>query len=505
MEMEILAAIFAPKMLFLITAGCLVGIILGAIPGMNGGIGISLLLPFTFTMRPEEALLMLGGVYMGSTYGGSISAILLNVPGTAESFCTALEGNPLARKRQGKLALYLAALSSVFGGLVGVICLIWFAPMLARAALRFGPPEIFLVGLVGLSVVGSLTGRNIWKGLFSVAFGLFLGMIGPDTVTGDNRLLYGSGSLVMGIELISLILGFFALSEMLSQMMAIYRKRSSLIADGDNKIESLGEETVFGTMRIMLQSKWLLLKSSVMGMFIGVLPGPGGAISAFVAYGEAKRTYKREEFGVGNPRGIIAAESANNGAVGGSLVPMLALGIPGSPTAAIMYGALIIHGLVAGPRLFTDNAPFAYTFIYGMLMTIVIMGLVGVVCVPMFSKILKIDMRYIIPVVMMCSLIGAFSMRNSMFDVYATVVFGVIGCLFARFGIPSSPVVLGLILGKLVETNFRLSVTLASARDQHVIQYIMSRPLSILIVLIGLFLVYANFKTMLLESKATKA
>jgi putative tricarboxylic transport membrane protein len=304
--------------------------------------------------------------------------------------------------------------------------------------------------------------------------------------------------------LISLILGFFAISEMLNQMIAIYRKRSSAIADGESKIESLGEETVLGTIKVMMHSKWLLVKSSLMGMFIGVLPGPGGAISAFVAYGEAKRAYKHEQFGVGNPRGIIAAESANNGAVGGSLVPMLALGIPGSPTAAIMYGALIIHGLVAGPRLFTDHAHFAYTFIYGMLITIIVMGMVGILCVPLFSKILTIDMRYIIPVVVMCSLVGAFSMRNSMFDVYATLVFGVIGCLFGRFGIPTSPVVLGLILGSLVESNFRLSVTLASAHNQNVVRYILSRPLSLFIVLIGLFLIYANFKTMLLESKATK-
>ncbi len=504
MEMEILAAIFAPDMLFIIAAGCLVGIVLGAIPGMNGGIGVSLLLPFTFTMRPEEALLMLGGIYMGGSYGGAISAILLNVPGTAEAYCTGLEGHPMARRNQGKLALYLAALSSVFGGLIGVVCLIWFAPMLARAALRFGPPEIFLVGLVGLSVVGSLTGRNIWKGLFSVCFGLFLGMIGPDTVSGDNRLLYGSDSMIMGIELVAVILGFFAVSEMLGQLMNIYRRHSSKIAEGDGDIASLGNETVLGTVKVMLHSKFPLLKASLLGTFIGVLPGPGGAISSFVAYGDVKRVYKNETFGVGNPRGIIAAESANNAAVGGSLVPMLALGIPGSPTAAIMYSALIIHGLVAGPRLFTDNAHFAYTFIYGMLMTIVIMGIVGVLCVPLFSKILRVDMRYIIPVVLLCSLVGAFSVRNSMFDVYATLAFGMLGCFFNRFGIPASPVVLGLILGKLVESNFRLSVTLASAHDQSVVMYVITRPLSIVIILIGVFLVYANFKTMLLESRAKK-
>lgn len=500
--MDILLSLCDPGLLALIVFGCVVGIVLGAIPGMNGGIGISLLLPFTFTMRPAEALLMLGGIYMGGSYGGSISAILLNVPGTAEAYCTSLEGYPMARKNQGKLALYLAALSSVLGGLVGVIALIWFSPMLARAALQFGPPEILLIGLVGLSVVGSLTGKNVWKGIFSVAFGLFLGMIGPDTVSGDNRLLYGSDSMIMGIELVAVILGFFAISEMLGQLLNIRRKGTSKIGEGESNIDSLGQETVFDTVKIIVKNKWLLIKASLLGTFIGVLPGPGGAISAFVAYGEAKRTNKGEEFGVGNPRGIVAAESANNAAVGGSLVPMLALGIPGSPTAAIMYGALIIHGLVAGPRLFTDHADFAYTFIYGMLLTIVIMGLVGVCCVPLFSKILKVDMRHIIPVVILCSLIGAFSMRNSMFDVYAALVFGIIGCIFNRFGIPSSPVVLGLILGKLVESNFRLSVTIASATDQNVIMYIVSRPLCVVILVIGFFLIYANFKTMVLESRA---
>lgn len=500
--MEILANLFSVNILVLTTFGCLVGIVLGAIPGMNGGIGVSLMLPFTFSMLPEEALLMLGGIYMGGSYGGAISAILLNVPGTAEAYCTGLEGYPMAKRKQGKLALYLAALSSVFGGLIGVIALIWFAPLLARSALKFGPPEIFLIGLVGLSVVGSLTGRSIWKGIFAVCFGLFLGMIGPDTVSGENRLTYGSEQLIMGVELVAVILGFFALTEMLNQILLIYRRKTAALADAGESIGSLGDDTVAATLGVMAKSKWLLLKSSFLGTFIGILPGPGGAISAFVAYGEAKRSYAKEGFGNGNPRGIVAAESANNAAVGGSLVPMLALGIPGSPTAAIMYGALIIHGLVAGPRLFTDNARFAYTFVYGMLLTIVVMGMVGVLMVPMFSKILKINMRYIIPMVILCSLIGAFSVRNSMYDVYATTAFGAIGCLFSRFGIPTSPVVLGLILGKLVESNFRLSVTIASANDQGVVAYIFSRPLSIAIMVVGAFLVFANFKTMLLESRA---
>jgi putative tricarboxylic transport membrane protein len=502
---QVVNQIFSFHTILLIIFGCLFGIILGAVPGLNGGIGVSLMLPFTFGMMPINGLLLLGGIYMGGTYGGSISAILLNVPGSAEAFCTGLEGNPLAKKGRGREALYLAALSSVTGGVIGVGALVFFAPPLAKAALKFGPPEMFLVALMGLTVVGSLTGKNIFKGFFAAVFGIYLGMIGIDNVSGAYRLNFGFPGMNMGIQLIPVLLGLFSIAEMMMQIETMVKNKKSGMGK-QNEIGTLGEIKALTVFKKILAKPALVIKSSLIGTIIGILPGTGSAIASFVAYGEAKRSAKEEEekFGHGNPKGIIAAESSNNAAVGGALVPMLSLGIPGSPTAAVMYGAMVIHGLAAGPRLFIDNALFSYSFVYGMMMTVVIMGIVGVFCVPFFSKILKVEMKYIIPVVIICSLIGSFSIRNSIFDVIVTIVFGFIGLLFNRSQIPTAPIVLGLILSQLIESNFRLSMTIAGATETPVMQYILTRPLSIIIILIGLFLIYANFKSMKIESKTLK-
>lgn len=501
MTLDILLNILRPGSILVAFVGCVFGIVMGCIPGLNGGIGISLLLPFTFSMDPARALLLLGGVFMGSSYGGSISAILLNVPGTAEAYCTGLEGYPMACGKRGKEALLLAVLSSVFGGLVGVIALIFFAPTLARVALRFGPAEYFLLGIVGLTVVGSLTGKNALKGVIAVCVGLTLGMIGFDTVSGDSRLTYGSSSMLMGIQLIPVILGLYAMTEMLTQLGKVFSNKSTKVGSSDEKIQDLGQATVRSTLSTMLKNKFLLLKSSLIGTFIGILPGPGAAISSFLAYGEAKRTSKGERYANGNPRGIIASESANNAAVGGALVPMLSLGIPGSPSAAIMYGAMVIHGLQAGPELFNNNPVFAYTFSYGMLLTIVVMGIVGVMLVPLFSKLLKVDMRYIIVGVIICSLLGAYSIRNSMFDVMVAVAFGLIGYLFNKWQVPTAPIILGIILSSLIEKNFRLMMTITRAAGQTIISHIFSRPICIAIMCLGVFLIGLNFRTMILEKK----
>ena len=498
---EILVSLLSPGTIFSCLFGCVFGIILGAIPGLNGGIGISLLLPFTFSMSQSSALLMLGGCFMGSSYGGSISAILLNVPGTPGAFCTSLEGYPMAINQQGKEALYLAVLSSVVGGIIGVVALIGFSPSLARIALKFGPPEYFLLGMVGLTVVGGLAGDNVFKGLISVCVGLLLGMIGFDTLSGASRLTYNLDIMVMGVELMPVVLGVFAISGMLSQIDKLHENRSKKSDKLKKNIIDLGTATVKSTFFKIITNKYLIIKSSLIGTFIGILPGPGAAISSFIAYGEAKRNPGDIPFGKGNPRGIIAAESANNAAVGGSFVPMLSLGIPGSPTAAIMLGAMIIHGLQAGPRLFVDNPIFAYTFSWGMLITILIMGLAGIFFVPFFIRVLKIDMKYIIVTVILCSLLGSFSIRNSMFDVFVTCVVGVIGFFFDKFKVPTAPIVLGIILSQMIERNYRLSLQIASAHGQNFWQYIIERPFCIGILVVGILLSLMNMRTIFIENK----
>lgn len=482
-----LELIFQPLTLLLIFIGTAFGIFFGAMPGLNGPIGVALLLPFTFSLDPATGLLMLGGIYMGASYGGSISAILLNTPGTAEAACTAIEGYPLAKQGRGKEALYVSIISCVIGGLTGVIIMIIFTPYLANFALKFGSPEMFLIAIAGLAVVGSLTGKNIAKGLFAASLGILISMVGPDIMSGVDRFTFGIHSLRNGIPLIPVIIGLFAITEMIIQA----GRKTGRITDAPYK-----EASLVSVWKKIIKRPFLVLKSSVLGTMIGILPGAGGAIASFIAYGEAKRTSKRKDlYGYGNTEGIVAAESANNAAVGGSMVPLLALGVPGSATAAIIYGALTIHGLIPGPRLFVNNPEIVYTFILGMVLTVLVMGLIGILGVPMFSKILQVKLVYIIPVVLVFSIFGAYSFRNSLLDVLLAIIFGIIGVVFRKFNVPTAPIVLGIILGPLAEMNLRQSLTIATAKGLNIFEYIFYRPLSIIIFILLLIIVFASLKS----------
>jgi putative tricarboxylic transport membrane protein len=484
---NILMLLIDPMTLLLTALGVVFGIFVGAMPGLNGAIGVALLMPITYSLSPEKGLLMLGGIYMGASYGGSISAILLNCPGAGEAACTALDGYPLATQGRGKEALYYSVLSSSIGGIVGVLTMIFFTPLLADVALKFGPPEMFLISVAGLAVVGSLMGKSLSKGFFAVAFGLILSIIGVDSISGNIRLTFGVTDLQAGMNLVPVTVGLFAISEMLNL---------SISSSGSIVDVPMKEISVLKALQNIFARWAVLAKSSVIGTIIGILPGTGGAIGSFIAYGEAKRSSKnRELFGKGSPEGIIAAESANNAAVGGSFVPLLALGIPGSATSAIIFGALTVHGLIPGPKLFVEHAAVTYTFMVGMLLTVVVMAFIGAFGVRLFSKVLTINIKYIIPAVLAFSIIGAFSVRNSLFDVGIAILFGIIGVFFKRNQIPTAPVILGLILGTMTEENMRRCIEIAGAKGLNTLQYIFARPISIVVFLFIVVLVYANFKS----------
>ncbi|MEG0338350.1 MAG: tripartite tricarboxylate transporter permease [Oscillospiraceae bacterium] len=490
MLMEVLTSVFNPMTLLYMMLGVVLGIFFGAMPGLNGPIGVALLLPLTYGLSPSNGLLMLSGLYMGSSFGGSISAILLNCPGTGEASCTALDGNPLAKQGRAKEALYYSVLSSAIGGIFGVLIMIFFTPILADAALKFGPPELFLVCMAGLAVVGSLMDKSISKGFFAVGFGLLLSMVGMDTMTSNYRFTFGMYPMQSGLNLIPVTVGFFALSEMMSLM---GNKSGSIL---EVPMQDIKARTV---LKNLFTKHWkTLTKSSIIGTIVGILPGTGGAVAAFVSYGEVRRSAKakdRASFGKGNIDGIVAPESANNAAVGGSFVPLLALGIPGSATSAIIFGALTVHGLLPGPKLFLEHADIVNTLMYGMLLTVVVMAVVGIFGVPLFSKILKVDVKYIIPAVVVCSLLGAYSARNSMFDVGVAIVFGIIGLFFKRAKIPTAPVILALILGNMAEGNLRRSMITAGAKGVNLAQYIFVRPLSVVVFVLLLIVLYTNFKS----------
>jgi len=500
MVLQVLQNIFSPAALYLLTLGMVVGVIFGIIPGLNGQIAVALLVPFTYGMTPENGLLMLGSIYMGASYGGSVTAILINIPGSGENACTVLDGNPLARMGRANEALTYSIVASCFGGVIGVIIMIFFTPVLARFALRFGPAEMFIVAIAGLVIVGSILGKSPAKGFIAMGIGLLIACVGQDSssTSGLVRLTLGHPYLRGGLPQIPVMVGLFAVTEMLTVTM-----KQGKLAEGIQQ-----RFTFIQGLKGLIRHWGVVLQSSIIGIIIGVLPGTGGAIAAFMAYGAASRNKKSKDptkFGEGNVAGVIAPELANNVVVGGSFVPLLALGIPGSATSAIIFGALLIHGLQPGGQLFVEHAALVNTFMFGMLVTIplmLVMGLWG--SKKIFSYILKVDVSYIIPVVLVLSVIGSYSARNSMADVIITLVTGFIGVFFKRAKIPIAPIIIGIILGPIVETNFRRCIPIAMAADRNLFAYILFRPISIVTIVLLVLVLVTNFKGNLTQNNILK-
>ncbi|QQO09571.1 tripartite tricarboxylate transporter permease [Breznakiella homolactica] len=497
MNWDIFLQLLNPEVIGFSLFGTILGIIFSAIPGLNAAIGISLLLPVTYVLSPAAGVLMLGGIYMGGEYGGSITAILLNVPGAVENTATAWDGHPLALQGRSREALYLSIFASTFGGIVGVLCLVFFTPPLASISLKFGASEMLLVSLVGLSIVGSLAGKNIWKALFATALGLFIATIGTDSISGVRRMTFGIWPLSAGINLISMVMGFYCFGEMFKN---IGQKKAATFEFKDIPIKRL-------TVLREMFAKWrVLIKSTVIGIFLGILPGIGGGTSNFVAYGEAKRSSKDpDSFGKGNIEGVIAAEASNNAVVGGACIPLLTLGIPGSLNAALVGAGLMMHGIIPGPDLFITRPDVAYVFMYGMIFVTIAMGLIGTFGIRFFNQILKVKMQYLIPLVLCFSIFGSFSINNSMFDVFVALIFGILGIVLRTFDIPLSPLMIGAVLSNLIELNYRRSVALAGSQGVSLPMFILGRPICLIV--LGIFvlfvavMVYSNIK----KKKAAQA
>lgn len=504
MDLAILGNILTTDAGIMCVLGTMLGIIIGAIPGLGAPIGIAVMLPFTYGMSPITGLVLLASIYMGCAFGGSISGILLNIPGTSESIPTTLEGYPMAQKGRGKEALYLAAISSAIGGVFGCLVLMFCAPSLARVALKFGPAEMGLVSIIGLAVIASLTGDNMWKGILGACFGMLFASVGLDPVGGRSRFTFGSASLVMGFKQVALALGLIAGRQMVVEILKAYKRaKLSTTVDSDNQVvlEKISPLTVL--KNIFRKDTFTVIKSAIMGTFIGILPGAGVAIAAYVAYGDAKRNFK-EPAGSGVPKGIIAAEAANNAGVGGAFVPMLALGIPGSNACALIFGALTIHGIVVGPTMFTNHGDLSYGFMFGLMLSAIVMAVISILFTPIFSRIVKLKMKYIIPPIVCCVLLGAFAIRNNMFDVFVALAFTAIGYLFHIVKIPPAPVFLGFILEPLLEKNLLTAATIASARKMSMLQYIFNSRVCIIITIVGIIVFYLNFRSVSKQKKTKK-
>ncbi|GAK57379.1 hypothetical protein U27_04346 [Candidatus Vecturithrix granuli] len=423
--------------------GVVGGIIVGALPGLTGSVGIILLLPFVYYLDVSTAMVMLCGMFCGSMYGGSISAILISTPGTPSAAATVLDGYPLAQKGEAGKAIGVATIASTIGGIISTFCLMLIAPQLARVAIKFGPVEYFALTVFGLTVIASVAGKSLVKGLISGFFGLMIATIGLDPVTGYARYSFNIPNLMTGFPLLPVLIGLFAISQVFVQLEAVGKQFQQFDQNIKNVLPSLQE---------LKQLALVMISSSFLGTLIGVIPGTGGAIAAFLAYNEARRWSKDpDSFGTGNLAGVAAPEAANNGTTGGAMVPLLTLGIPGDVVTAVMLGALMLIGLRPGPLLFKEHADVVNAIFAGLLLANVLILLLGIVSVKLFPKILKVPNQILFPIIFALCFLGAFSLNNSIYDMFVALVFGVLGYIMRKNDFPAAPAVLGVILGPIAE------------------------------------------------------
>jgi len=419
------------------------GIIVGALPGLTASVGIILLLPFVYQLDASTAMVMLCGMFCGAIYGGSISAILISTPGTPSAAATVLDGYPLARKGEAGKAIGVATIASATGGIISTFCLMFIAPQLARFALKFGPEEYFALMIFGLTIIASVSGKSLIKGLISGFFGLLIATVGLDPVTGYARFSFNIPNLMTGFTLLPVLIGLFAISQIFVQLETVGMKIRHYKQEIKNVLPSFKE---------LKKLFVVIIPCSFLGTFIGVIPGTGGAIASFLAYSEAKRWSKNpESFGKGNIIGVAAPEAANNGTTGGAMVPLLSLGIPGDVVTAVMLGALLLIGIRPGPLLFTEHPEIVNPIFAGMLLANVLILLLGILSVRLFPQVLKIPNSILFPVIFTLCFLGAFSLNNSVYDMFIALVFGIIGYIMKKNDFPVAPIVLGVILGPILE------------------------------------------------------
>lgn len=482
--LDYLVDALTPINLLLALGGVVAGTVIGALPGLTATMAVAVLVPFTFGIPPASALILLGAIYTGAIYGGAYAAILLNTPGTPSAIATTFEGYPMAKRGDGDLAITVACLASVFGGLVGAAFLLGLAPPLAEVALAFGPVEYFWLAIFGLTLIGALSEGNILKGLTGGALGLLIATIGIAEVGGDIRYTMGTQILLGGIDVIAALIGFYCIPVMID-----------LVATPDPHLK-LGNQVAGLRLREGLGLAWRhklnLVRSSLLGTVIGVLPGAGGSIASLVAYSEARRTSRRAaHFGKGEPEGVMATESANNATVGGGLIPTLVLGIPGTPPDAVILGALLVQGIRTGPALFSEQSAIVYTFIFGLFLATILMLPMGLLIGRYaFRSIVAIPKAVLVPAIGFLTVIGSYAVNNNANDVVIMVTLGVIGWVLNRLGYTPSPIVLGIILGPIAEAGFVQGYLIGNARGSVLMEFF-GRPIAIVIIVaIVLSLIY---------------
>jgi putative tricarboxylic transport membrane protein len=472
-----------PQLLMLTALGTFAGIYIGAIPGLSVTMAVSILVSFTFAWEVNDALALIVGIFIGGVYGGSRSAILLNIPGAPSSVATAFDGYPLALQGEAGRAIGLSTVMSVIGGLIGTLVLASAAPVIGDLALRFAPRDYFLVAAIGLLLVGSLAEGSLAKGIFAAALGAVIGMVGMDPVTAQGRFTLGQVELMGGIHYVVLMIGLFGVAE------AFYQLHNLDSAPVRQKVDK-----IIPSLAMVLKFLPLSIRTSLIGVIVGVLPGVGGDIAALMAYDHAKRTVKNptQPFGKGAYEGLVAPETANSAAVGGAYVPMLTLGMPGDAVTAVIIGALVIHGLNPGPMLMVEN-PHIFWFTVGNLaLANIFLLLFGMMGIKLFAKLVEMPKAVLIPLILVLCVVGTYSINSSMTEVYWMLGFGLLGYLLKIFGFQMGPIILGAILGPLMDTSYRQAMSSVGDNPLELLQELFSSPLSLLLASAMLLILLSN-------------
>ena len=495
---QIVQSLFSLETLLALFIGTAGGMIIGALPGLGATMGIAILIPVTYSMNPVPALIMLTAVYTSAIYGGSITAILLHTPGTPASAATAMDGYSLTLRGEGLRAIGMSTVGSMIGGTISGVLLLIIAPPLARFSLQFNAPEYFLLAVFGLTIIGSLAADNLLKGLISGIFGLALALVGYDVMNGIPRFHYGITALQSGIQTVPALIGLFSLSQVMIQAENI--KKSG----GSNQVstaELKGRFLPTGKEMLMLLPNFI--RSSLIGVVVGILPGAGGDIGSWVGYNEAKRASKhKEEFGKGSIEGICASETANNAVTGGALIPLMTLGIPGSSAAAVLLGGLMIHGLQPGNALFTEKAHITYPIILGFILANLLMGLIGMVAAKYIVNVVKVPYAILAPIIVVLSVVAASAINISFADVVVMAVFGFLGYYMRKFDFPTAPVVLGLLLGSMAEQGLLRSFIMA--KDVPLLLYYVKRPICLVLLALIVLSVFAPMLMNVINKKMAK-
>ncbi len=473
--------------------GVAMGITFGALPGFTAAMGVAVLIPITYGMNPVMGLILLASVYCGAIYGGSITAILLHTPGTPAAAATAIDGHEMTKQGRASEALIEAICASFWGGILSAFALLFIGPPLAKAALKFGPPEYFMLAVFGLTIIVTLTAKSMLKGIISGILGLIFGTVGMDPLLAYPRFTFDQSSLLTGISLVPALIGLFSISQV---FIMVTEKR------GIVEVDTSSIKITKPTLKDLYRYPVTYIRSAIIGTFIGMLPGAGASIAAFLGYNEGKRFSKTpEKYGTGLREAVGAAEAANNGVTGGSLITLLTLGIPGNSVTAILLGGLMIQGLRPGNELFTANAHISYPFMIGLFIANIFMLFIGLYGSRHFAHVVKTPINILVPIIVVLGIMGSYAINNNMFDVYIMVFFGVVGYLLRIYGFNTAPVVLGIILGPIAEKGLTQSFVLA--RGGSVLKLFLTRPICLFLLVLIIISLLTPFIQEYLARKKT--